>query len=120
MVCYCHCLLEKLHRTEIIGLLYIQWEILPILGNLSKTFQQNYINVSHIVPEISNAKAKLLKVAEDKIQLKKLSGTDSLTKLSDEIKINKDLSSQLEKTMSPDLIQVHNVWLPTWCKYLCN
>lgn len=90
----CYGLLKKFMKAKKIGTIYILHEVLPVLSELSKVFQQGTINFAHIKPSLAVCKEKLLALVENKSPIKKLQhdlsegGTLAVT----EIKIsNKDI-----------------------------
>lgn len=62
----CYGLLKKLMKAKKVGTMYILRDILQILSDLSKVFQQGTINFAHINPSISVCKEKLLALAATK------------------------------------------------------
>lgn len=90
-------LLKKVHNAKFVGTLYILGEVLPILSELSLTFQSGYLNFSQIGPSIEMAKLRLSKVLEDKSPLEKLErDIDSLTAMSSELTFPRNVYDQLE------------------------
>ena len=63
-------LLKKIHCPKFIGCVYILKHILPVLSQLSKTFQRGCVNFSHISPAITHAKHKLQDVVDERLPLK--------------------------------------------------
>ena len=90
-------LLKKLQNAKFVGTLYILGDVLPILSELSLTFQSGYLNFSQISPSIEMAKLRLSKVLEDKSPLEKLErDIDSLTAMSSELTFPRNVYDQLE------------------------
>ena len=90
-------LLKKLQNAKFVGTLYILGDVLPILSELSLTFQSGYLNFSQISPSIEMAKLRLSKVLEDKSPLEKLErDIDSLTAMSTELTFPRNVYDQLE------------------------
>ena len=52
-------LLKKIHCPTFVGCVYILKHILPVLSQLSKTFQRGCVNFSHISLAINHVKHKL-------------------------------------------------------------
>ena len=73
----CYGLLKKLMKVKKIGTIYILREILPVLSDLSRVFQQGTINFAHIKSSITVCKEKLAALVESKSPIKKLQ--DDLT-----------------------------------------
>lgn len=65
-------LLKKLMKVKKIGTIYILREVLPVLSDLSRVFQQGTINFTHIKPSITVCKEKLAALVESKSPIKKL------------------------------------------------
>ena len=65
-------LLTKLHEPKFIGCIYIFQHVLPILNQLSKTFQKGSVNFSHIGPAVEHAKQKLPTISSDALPVKQL------------------------------------------------
>ncbi|XP_068712309.1 zinc finger protein 862-like [Montipora foliosa] len=63
-------LLKKIHRPKFVGCVYILKHILPVLSQLSKTFQRGCVNFSHISPAINHAKHKLQCIVDERLPLK--------------------------------------------------
>ena len=63
-------LLEKIHCPKFGGCVYILKHILPVLSQLSKTFQRGCVNFSHISPAINHAKHKLQDIVDERLPLK--------------------------------------------------
>ena len=90
-------LLKKLQNAKFVGTLYILGDVLPILSELSLTFQSRYLNFSQISPSIEMAKLRLSKVLEDKSPLEKLErDIDSHTAMSSEPTFPRNVYDQLE------------------------
>ena len=68
----CYGLLKKLVKAKKVGTIYILRDVLPVLSDLSKVFQQGTINFAHINPSISACKERLLALATKKVPIKKL------------------------------------------------
>ena len=68
----CYGLLKKLMKVKKIGIIYILHEVLPVLSDLSRVFQQGTINFAHIKPSITVCKEKLAALVESKSPIKKL------------------------------------------------
>ena len=68
----CYDLLKKLMKVKKIGTIYILCEILPVLSDLSRVFQQGTINFAHIKPSITVCEEKLATLVESKSPIKKL------------------------------------------------
>ena len=89
-------LLKKVHNAKFVGSLYILGDVLPILSELSLTFQSGY-NFSQIGPSIEMAKLRLSNVLGDKSPLEKLErDIDSLTAMSSELAFPINVYDQLE------------------------
>ena len=58
-------LLTKMHKPKFIGCIYIFQHVLPILNQLSKTFQKGSVNFSHIGPAVEHAKQKLQTISSE-------------------------------------------------------
>ena len=65
-------LLKKLVKAEKVGTICILHDILPVLSDLIKVFQQGTINFGHIHPSIPACKDKLLALATKKVPIKRL------------------------------------------------
>ena len=65
-------LLTKMHKPKFIGCIYIFQHVLPILNQLSKTFQKGSVNFSHIGPAVEHAKQKLQTISSDALPVKQL------------------------------------------------
>ena len=90
-------LLKKVQNAKFVGTLYILGDVLPILSELSLTFQSGYLNFSQVGPSIEMAKLRLSKVLEDKSPLEKLErNIDSLTAMSPELTFPRNVYDQLE------------------------
>lgn len=63
-------LLKKIHCPKFVGCVYILKHILPVLSQLSKTFQRGCVNFSHISPAINHAKYKLQDIVDERLPLK--------------------------------------------------
>jgi len=84
-------------NAKFVGTLYILGDVLPILSELSLTFQSGYLNFSQVGPSIEIAKLRLSKVLEDKNPLEKLErDIDSLTAMSPELTFPRNVYDQLE------------------------
>ena len=59
-------------KVKKIGTIYILCEILPVLSDLSRVFQQDTINFAHIKPSITVCEEKLATLVESKSPIKKL------------------------------------------------
>ena len=59
----CQGLLVQMNKVRFLVSLYVLQHVLPILDQLSKSFQRSTINFSHLKPEIVRAKAALEEVA---------------------------------------------------------
>ena len=68
----CYGLLKKLMKVKKIGTIYILREVLPVLSDLSRVFQQGTINFAHIKPSITVCKEKLVALVDSKSPIKKL------------------------------------------------
>lgn len=68
----CYGLLKKFMKAKKVGTIYILREVLPVLSDLSRVFQQGTINFAHIKPSITVCKEKLLVLVENKSPIKKL------------------------------------------------
>lgn len=68
----CYGLLKKFMKAKKVGTIYILREVLPVLSDLSRVFQQGTINFAHIKPSITVCKEKLLALVENKSPIKKL------------------------------------------------
>lgn len=68
----CYVLLKKLLKVKKIGTISILCEVLPVLSDLSRVFQQGTINFTHIKPSITVCKQKLVTLLESKSPIKKL------------------------------------------------
>lgn len=68
----CYGLLKKFMKVKKVGTIYIFREVLPVLSELSRVFQQGMINFAHIKPSITVCKEKLLALVENKSPIKKL------------------------------------------------
>ena len=90
-------LLKKVQNAKFVGTLYILGDVLPILSELSLTFQNGYLNFSQIGPSIEMAKLRLSNVLEDKSPLEKLErDIDLLTAMSSELTFPRTVYDQLE------------------------
>ena len=90
-------LLKKVQNARFVGTLYILGDVLPILSELSLTFQSGYLNFSQIGPSIEMARLRLSNVLEDKSPLEKLErDIDSLTAMSSELTFPRNVYDQLE------------------------
>lgn len=65
-------LLTKMHKPKFIGCIYIFQHVLPILNQLSKTFQKGSVNFSHNGPAVEHAKQKLQTISSDALPVKQL------------------------------------------------
>ena len=65
-------LLTRTHKPKFIGCIYIFQHVLPILNQLSKTFQKGSVNFSHIGPAVEHAKQKLPTISSDALPVKQL------------------------------------------------
>lgn len=63
-------LLKKIHCPKFIGCVYILKCILPVLSQLSKTFQRGCVNFSHLSPAITHVKHKLQGIVDERLPLK--------------------------------------------------
>ena len=54
-------------QCRFLACLYVLKHVLPVLGNLSKSFQHSTVNFSHLKPEIVRAKAALDEVATKEV-----------------------------------------------------
>ena len=68
----CYGLLKKLMKVKKIGTIFILHEVLPVLSDLSRVFQQVTINFAHIKTSITVCKEKLATLVESKSPIKKL------------------------------------------------
>lgn len=57
-------------QRRFLACLYVLKHVLPVLGNLSKSFQHSTVNFSHLKPEIVRAKAVLDEVATKEVSIK--------------------------------------------------
>ena len=90
-------LLKKVQNAKFVGTLYILGDVLPILSELSLTFQSGYLNFSQIDPSIEMAKLRLSNVLEDKSPLEKLErDIDSFIAMSSELTFPRNVYDQLE------------------------
>ena len=62
----CYGLLKKFSKTKKVGVIYILNDVLPILSDLSRQFQQGTINFARIAPSIQRCSDRLLKLLETK------------------------------------------------------
>lgn len=65
-------LLKRMKKVKFIGTIYILHDVFPVLSQLSKRFQWENVNFSHLLPAIKATHAKLNRLKEDKECLKKL------------------------------------------------
>ena len=78
--------LKKVQNAKFVGTSYILGNVLPILTELSLSFQSGYLIFSQIGPSIEMAKLRLSNVLEGKSPLEKLEhDIDSLTAMSSEL-----------------------------------
>ena len=63
-------LLKKIHCPKFVRCVYILKHILPVLSQLSKTFQRGCVNFSHISPAINHAKHKLQDIIDERLPQK--------------------------------------------------
>ncbi len=68
----CYGLLKKFMKVKKKGTIHILCEVLPVLSELSRVFQQGTINFAHIKPSITVCKEKLFALVESKSPVKKL------------------------------------------------
>lgn len=59
-------LLKRMKKVKFIGTIYILHDVLPVLSQLSKSFQQGNVNFSHLLLAIKATHAKLNRLKEDK------------------------------------------------------
>lgn len=59
-----------MHKQKFIGCIYIFQRVLPLLNQLSKTFQRGIVNFSHTGPAVEHAKQKLQTISSDAIPIK--------------------------------------------------
>lgn len=64
-------LFKKIKTAKFLGTLYILKEVLPCLSTLSRTFQTDALNVSHMEPAIQCAQASLESLESSGCPLKK-------------------------------------------------
>ena len=90
--------LYKKNRSIIfVGVVYIFADVLPVLSELSKSFQKDSLNFSAIVPAINLAKEKLTAILDDEIPLTKLtSDFDSLENMCSDLKVSKKEMDELK------------------------
>ena len=89
-------LLKKVQNARFVGTLYILGDVLPILSELSLTFQSD-LNFSQIGPSTEMAKLRLSNVLEDNSPSEKLErDIDSLTAMSSELTFPRNVYDQLE------------------------
>lgn len=67
----CYGLLKKFSKPIHIGTMYILHSVLPILSELSKTFQRGSVNFARIDPALQACQAKLETIADNKVPLEK-------------------------------------------------
>ena len=65
-------LLKKIHCPKFIGCVYILKHVLPVLSQLSKSFQIGCVNFSHIAPAIGHSKHKLQDILDEGLPLKQI------------------------------------------------
>ena len=65
-------MLWSAEKVKKVGTIYILREVLPVLTELSRVFQQGMINFAHIKPPITACKEKLLALVENQSPIKKL------------------------------------------------
>ena len=65
-------LLKKIHcpNCKFVGCVYILKHILPVLSQLSKTFQRGCVNFGHISPAINHANDKLQDIVDERLPMK--------------------------------------------------
>ena len=63
-------LLKKIHCPKFIGCVYILKHVLPVLSQLSKSFQRGCVNFSHIAPAMGHSKHKLQDILDEGLPLK--------------------------------------------------
>lgn len=66
----CQGLLVQMNNVRFLACLYVLKHVLPVLDNLSKSFQHSTVNFSHLKPEIVRAKAALDEVATKEVPIK--------------------------------------------------
>ena len=59
-----------MNNVRFLACLYVLKHVLPVLDNLSKSFQHSTVNFSHLKPEIVRAKAALDEVATKEVPIK--------------------------------------------------
>lgn len=102
-------LLKKLVKAEKVGTICILHDILPVLSDLIKVFQQGTINFGHINPSISACKDKILALATKNVPIKTLQsdlaegGSLAFTDIKYWSRDNEYLESLLESTWMPSL-----------------
>ena len=102
-------LLKKLRSLKFIGTIYILSEVLPVLGQLSKTFQKGSVSFAAILPAVNMTKDSLQSLLENETPIEKLqTDIDSFTDMCAEIKMNQKDASEIQslfKNYTTALIQ---------------
>ena len=92
-------LLKRVKDQKFLGMIYVLAEILPILADLSKNFQEGTFSFSGIVPAVQNCIAQLQKILEESTALDGFEkDIDSKFSLIMDIKIGKKISSEIVST----------------------
>ena len=72
----CQGLLVQMNNVRFLACLHVLKHVLPVLDNLSKSFQHSTVNFSHLKPEIVRAKAVLDEVATREVSIKQFSPSE--------------------------------------------
>lgn len=117
-------LLRKIDSCKFIETTYILKEILPILSNLSKTFQRRQVNFSHIQPSINYTLHKLTEIVDFKSSItalkKDLDGRLSISELTLTSATENQLSNLLGKYVTALKDNIHSPFdnsLPVVCAF---
>ena len=82
-------LLKKMKTIKFLGVLYILVDVLPVLGNLSRSFQRDSLNFSSIRPQIELTTGRLDDILEHGTPLNKLQqDIDSISRISDDLNLS--------------------------------
>ncbi|WAR20733.1 ZN862-like protein [Mya arenaria] len=95
-----HGLFKKMRCLKFLGTIYILSDILPVLSELSRHFQQDALNFSAILPAVHQCKDKLQQIMENEEPLQKLAqDLDSFTNMCSDIKPDVKIANELQNLL---------------------
>ena len=95
----CNGLFRKFTKAKHIGSLYIMDSVLPILNNLSRTFQAGSVNYARIQPAIDACKGKLDSLVTSKSPIAKFKEAIKSPMLSDQVNATEETIRYLNKLL---------------------